>query len=77
MLNNCPAAVRLGRHTWHQNAILYTMCHYLSEFEKAVVKLYADLIGFKSPTELFKNPTELLNYFINKIEIRNCQILVY
>ena len=29
------------------------MCHYLSEFENAGFKLSADLIGFKSPTELF------------------------
>ena len=29
------------------------MCHYLSEFENAGFKLCADLIGFKSPTELF------------------------
>ena len=29
------------------------MCHYLSRFENAGCKLYADLIGFKSPTELF------------------------
>ena len=29
------------------------MCHYLSEFENTGFKLYADLIGFKSPTELF------------------------
>ena len=29
------------------------MCHYLSEFENAGFKLYADLLGFKSPTELF------------------------
>ena len=32
---------------------LYTMCHYLSEFENVVFKLYADLFGFKSPIELF------------------------
>ena len=29
------------------------MCHYLSEFENVGCKLYADLNGFKSPTELF------------------------
>ena len=29
------------------------MCHYLSEFENARFKLYADLIGFKSPTKSF------------------------
>ena len=53
------------------------MYQYLSEFEKVGVKLYADLIGFKSPTELFKSPTELLNYPINKKEIQNGQILAY
>ena len=33
MLNNCPAAIRSGRHTWGHNSILYTMQHYLSAFE--------------------------------------------
>ena len=53
MLNNCPAVVRSGRYTWRHNSSLYTMCHYLSEFENVVFKLYADLFGFKSPIELF------------------------
>ena len=52
ILNNCPAAVRSGRYSWLHNSILYT-CHYLSEFENAGFKLYADLIGFKSPMQLF------------------------
>ena len=29
------------------------MCHYLPEFENARFKLFADLIGLKSSTELF------------------------
>ena len=29
------------------------MCHYLPEFKNAKFKLYTDLIGFKTPTELF------------------------
>ena len=33
MLNNCPATIRSGRHTWGHNSILYTMQHYLSAFE--------------------------------------------
>ena len=53
MLSNCLAALRSGRYTWRHNSILYTMCHYLSEFENVGFKLYADLIDFKSPTELF------------------------
>ena len=53
MPNNSPAAVRSGRYTWRHNSILFTMYHYSSEFENAGFKLYADLIGFKSPTELF------------------------
>ena len=53
MLNNCPAAVRSRQYTQSHNSILYTMCHYLPEFENSRFKLYADLIGFKSPTELF------------------------
>ena len=56
-LNNCPAVVRLGRYTWRHNSILYTMCHYLLEFGNAAFKLCADLIGFKSPTELFNRLT--------------------
>ena len=53
MLNNCQAAVRSDRYIWGHNSILYTMCHYLSEFENAGLKLYTDVIGFKSPTKLF------------------------
>ena len=49
----CPATMRSPQYTWHNNSILYTRCHYLSEFENAGFKLYPDLTGFKSPTELF------------------------
>ena len=52
MLNNFPAAVRSDRYTQRYNSSLYMMCHYLSEFENAGFKLYADFIGFKSLTEL-------------------------
>ena len=53
MPNNCAAVVRSGRYTWCYNSILYTMCHYLSEFENIGFKIYADLTGFRNPTELF------------------------
>ena len=53
MLNNFPAAARSGRYIWRHNSILYAMCHYLPEFENARFKLFADLIGLKSSTELF------------------------
>ena len=53
MLSNCSVAVIPGRCTWHHNSILYAICHYLSEFGNVGFKLYADLTGFKSSTELF------------------------
>ena len=53
MLGNCPAAVRSVWKIWRHNSILYTMRHYLSEFENTGFKTYVDLNGFKSSTELF------------------------
>lgn len=53
LINNCPTAVRSGWYTRRHNSILYTMCHYLPEFENDGFKLYVDFDGFKSPAELF------------------------
>ena len=54
MLNNCPTAVQSGRYTWCHDSILFTICHYLSMLERCGYTIYADILGYKNPSELFK-----------------------
>ena len=49
MLNNS------GRHTWRHDSILFTLCHYLSMLERCGYTIYADILGYKNPSELFRN----------------------
>ena len=55
MLNNCPTAVQSGRYTWRHDSILFTICHYLSLPERCGYTIYADILGYKNPSELFRN----------------------
>ena len=50
----CPKALEDGRYTWRHNSVLYTLCHHLSVAVNSDDKLYADLVGFQTPTILFR-----------------------
>ena len=53
VISCCPKALEDGRYTWRRNSVLYTLCHHLSVAVNSDDKLYADLIGFQTPTLLF------------------------
>ena len=55
MLNNYPIAVQSGRYNWHHESILFTICHYLSMLERCGYTIYADILGYKNPSERFRN----------------------
>ena len=55
MLNNFPTAVQSGRYTWRHDSILFTICHYLSMLERRGYTIFADILGYKNPSELFRN----------------------
>ena len=55
MLNNCPTAVQSGRYTWRHDSFLFTICHYHSMLERCGYTIYADILGNKNPSELFRN----------------------
>ena len=55
MLNNCPTAVQSGRYTWRHNSILFTICHCLFLLDRCGYTIYADILGYKNPSELFRN----------------------
>ena len=47
-------ALEDGRYTWRHNSVLYTLCHHLSIAVNSDDKLYAYLVGFQTPTVLFR-----------------------
>ena len=55
VLNNCTVAVRDGRYNWRHDSILSTLVNYMSYLSQHGFKMYADLNGFRSPSELFKS----------------------
>ena len=55
MLNNCEQAAKDGRYTWRHDSILYTLLHYISQLQIQGYEIYADMLGFKSTSELFEN----------------------
>ena len=54
VISCCPKALEDGRYTWRHNSVLYALCHHLSVAVSSDDKLYADLIGFQTPTVLFR-----------------------
>ena len=54
VISCCPKALENGRYTWRHNSVLYTLCHHLSVAVNSDDKLYADLVGFQTPTILFR-----------------------
>ena len=88
-MNNCATAVQFGRYTRRHDSILFTICHYLSMLERCSYTIYVDILGYKDPSELFRNlrpnivllkcdslvSIELTCCFeINLINSRNCKI---
>ena len=55
MLDNCPTAVQSGRYTQRHDSILFTICHYFPILERCGYTIYADILGYKNPSELFRN----------------------
>ena len=53
VLNNCTKAAEDGRYTWRHDSILYTLLHYIQQLTNFGFEIYADLQGFRPPTQLF------------------------
>ena len=54
VISCCPKALEDGRYTWRYNSVLYTLCPHLSVAVNCDDdELYADFIGFQTPTVLF------------------------
>jgi hypothetical protein len=55
ILNNCSVAAMQGRYTWRHNAVLKRLANEINSRLGQNSKLYVDLPGFNSPSELFDN----------------------
>jgi hypothetical protein len=55
VLNNCSKAAADGRYNWRHDSILFTIMHYVRQLVEKGYEVYADLVGYKQTSELFKN----------------------
>ena len=53
VLNNCSSAANEGRYTWRHNAVLRHLANSFQPLLSAAQKLYVDLPGFPSPSDIF------------------------
>ena len=54
VISCCPKALEDVRYNRRHNSVLYTLCHHLSVAVNSDNKLDADLVGFQTPSVLFR-----------------------
>ena len=55
VLNNCSVSVNEGRYTWRHDSVLWTMLYYINQLQNKGYKVFADVQGYPSTSELFSN----------------------
>ena len=76
MISCCSKALEDGRYTCRHNSVLYTLFHHLSAAVNSDNKLYADLVGFQTPTVLFTQHRPETCVVASKGEIYSIELTV-